>query len=283
MPPSSGAEGTALKSGDLVLLDYELWAEGAGKADLVDTTREEVAQKANVSLPEGAKLEPRPHLVGGDYFPAGIEGALVGAKVGTVLQREFPPGEAFGERDPKLIELFSMHEISRLPEMRRDDAELQVGTTLTIKGRRGRVVTLTAARVRVDFNPPYAGRKIRAEMKPIERIVDTVEQARALVELTYGHGKEFEVKHHQGTLILHVPDRTKFDFAWMATKPKLIDRLRTQLKPKSIQIVEEYATPSAKASAGTGPGKGSEASSGSSEGPADPAPHASETPSKPTD
>ena len=111
-------------------------------------------------MPEGAKLEPKPHLVGGDYFPTGIENALIGAKLDESIRREFPPGEAFGERDPKLIELFSMHEISRLPEMRRDDAELNLGTILTIKGRRGRVVTLTAARVRVDFNPPFAEPKI---------------------------------------------------------------------------------------------------------------------------
>lgn len=242
-----------MKSGDLVLLDYELWAEGAEKSELVDTTREEVAQKADVKIPEGAKLEPKPHLIGGDYFPTGIENALLGAKIGETLRREFPPGDAFGERDPKLIELFSMHEISRLPEMRREDAELNVGTILTIKGRRGRVVTLTAARVRVDFNPPFAGRKVRAELKPLERIEEFVEQARALVELTYGHGKEFDVKHHQGTLTLKVPERTKFDFAWMATKPKLIDRLRTQLKPKSIQLIEEYVTPAAKESAAKEP------------------------------
>ncbi|MCI4357988.1 MAG: hypothetical protein L3J95_01570 [Thermoplasmata archaeon] len=249
MSPTTASEGSPLKSGDLVLLDYEVWAEGADHADLVDTTREEVAHKADVKLPEGAKLEPRPHLVGGDYFPSGIEGSLVGAKVGETLSREFPPAEAFGERDPKLIELFSMHEISRLPEMRREDAELQTGTILTIKGRRGRVVTLTAARVRVDFNPPFAGRKIRVQFHPLERIEEPVEQARALVELTYGHGKDFDVKSHQGVLTLRVPERSKFDFGWMATKPKLIDRLRTQLKPKAIHLVEEYVTPSAKEAA----------------------------------
>ena len=255
MPTTTATDGPALKSGEIVLLDYEIWAEGTEKRELVDTTREEVAQNAHVTLPEGTHLAPRPHLIGGDYFPAGIENALVGAQVGATVTREFTPGEAFGERDPKLIELFSMHEIARLPEMRRDDAQLDVGTILTIKGRRGRVVTLTAARVRVDFNPPFAGRKIRAELKPLERIEGPVDEARALIELTYGHGKEFDVKHHQGILTLKVPERTKFDFAWMASKPRLIDRLRTQLKPKSIHIVEEYVTPSPKETETSAPAK----------------------------
>ena len=69
-----------------------------------------------------------------------------------------------------------MHEISRLPEMRRDDAHLDVGTTLTIKGRRGRVVSLTAARVRVDFNPPFAGRKVTGKFRLDKRITETAAQ-----------------------------------------------------------------------------------------------------------
>jgi FKBP-type peptidyl-prolyl cis-trans isomerase 2 len=237
------------KTGDLVLLDYELWAEVAGKPELIDTTREEVAQAAKITVPEGHKFGPRAHLIGGEYFPNGVENSLVGAKVGTEWEKEYAPADAFGERDPKLIELFSMHEISRLPEMRRDDAHLDVGTVLTIEGRRGRVVTLTAARVRVDFNPPFAGRKVTAKFKLVERIHDPAAQAKAIVDLTYGRGDEFKVDIHNDIVTLHVPDRSKFDFAWAAAKPRVIDQIRTQLKPKSIHVVEEYVTPPAKEAA----------------------------------
>jgi FKBP-type peptidyl-prolyl cis-trans isomerase 2 len=249
MPASATPDTAPLKEGDLVLLDYELWAEGGEKSELVDTSREEVAQGANVPVPEGTTFGPRAHLIGGEYFPSGIEAALVGAKIGEPLEKVFPPASAFGEKDPKLIELFSMHEISRLPEMRREDAELNIGTVLTINGRRGRVTTVTAARVRVDFNPAYAGRKVRAKFTPMSRIEEPTEQVRALIDLTYGRGKEFEVKIHQGTVTVHVPERSKFDFAWMAAKPRVIDRIRTQLKPKTIHVVEEYVTPVPKAEA----------------------------------
>ena len=92
--------------------------------------------------------------------------------MGEELEKEFTPADAFGERDPNLIELFSMHQISRLPEMRRDNAHLDIGTVLTIEGRRGRIVSLTQARVRVDFNPPFAGRKVRGKFKVTEQIAD---------------------------------------------------------------------------------------------------------------
>lgn len=163
MSPHATEEKSAVKAGDLVRLEYELWAEGGAGSELIDTTKEEVAQQANVPKSEGQKFGPHPHLIGGEYFPSGVESALEGAQTGEEFEKEFAPADAFGERDPKLIELFSMHEISRLPEMRRDDAHLDIGTVLNIRGRRGRVISLTAARVRVDFNPPFSGRKIRGK------------------------------------------------------------------------------------------------------------------------
>ena len=260
MSPHASESHAPAENGDLVLLDYELWAEGGGRTDLIDTTRESVAQKAEVQLTEGQTFGPHPHLIGGDYFPTGIEQALTGAKLGEEFTKEFAPAEAFGERDPKLIELFSMHEISRLPEMRRDDAHLDVGTILTIKGRRGRVVTLTAARVRVDFNPPFAGRKVKGTFKLLEKVREPADQALALIELTYGRSKEFSVEVHSNVLTVKVPDRAKFDFAWMAAKPRVIERIRSQLKPHSIKVVEEYVTPTPKeAPAKAAPPKDAEA------------------------
>ena len=245
-PPAEGP----VKAGEIVLLDYEVWTTAGERTDLVDTTRAEAAQSAGLKLPEGYHFGPKPHLVGGDYFPSGIENALAGASVGEELVKEFAPAEAFGERDPKLIELFSMHEIERLPEMRRDDAHLDVGTVLTIGGRRGRVVSLTAARVRVDFNPPIAGRKVRAKLTVTSRISSPVDLARAVVEMIYGHGEEFTIEaERDGLVSLTVPDRTKFDVAWLAQKPRLIQQLREHLHPTTIRIVEEHVTPPAKPAA----------------------------------
>jgi FKBP-type peptidyl-prolyl cis-trans isomerase 2 len=238
--------GPVSKSGELVHLDYELWVEGGAGTELIDTTREEVAQKADMKTPEGRVWGPQPHIVGGDYFPTGIENALVGLKFGADIEKEFAPADAFGERDPKLIELFSMHEVARLPEMRRDDAELELGTVLTIKGRRGRVVSMTAARVRVDFNPAFAGRKVRGRFRIEKAITDPAEKVAGVIELTYGRSREFHVEVHGHTVTVRVPDRTKFDLNWLAAKSRVIEQIRAQVKPQKIELVEEYATPASK-------------------------------------
>ncbi len=272
MTSKEGSGDAAPKEGELVRLEYDLWAELADRRELIDTTHEEVAQAAGAKAPPGRPWGARPHELGGDAFPAGIEKALVGLKSGQEVEREFAPGEAFGERDPNLIELFTMHEIERLPEMRRDDAHLDLGTTLTINGRRGRVVTLTAARVRVDFNPPFAGRKVRAKFRVVEPIVEPAEQARAIVELQYGFGEEFHVEHRERTFTLRVPDRTKFDPYWFAAKARIVERLRNRLHPETIRFVEEWVTPTSEAKTSGPPAKETAPAASASAEPAPKAP-----------
>ncbi|MGA7476640.1 MAG: hypothetical protein WBW47_05405 [Thermoplasmata archaeon] len=252
-----GSAARVTEKGDLVRLEFELWTEIGGKNELLDTTNEELAQKENAKT-EGRTWGPRPHEIGGEYFPTAIENSLVGLAVGDEVVRDFAPADAFGERDPNLIELFSMHQVERLPEMRREDAHLDIGTTLTIEGRRGRVVSLTAARVRVDFNPPFAGRKVRGKFKVVERVTEPAEQALSVIELQYGRSSEFHVEVHEKTLTVKVPDRTKFDIAWMAAKPRVIDRLRTHLHPQTIRVVEEYVTPAPEKKEAAEPAKSAE-------------------------
>lgn len=244
-PHSASTPSGPVEDGELVRIEFELWAENADQTELIGTTREEVAQKALGEIPAGRKFGPRAHLVGGEFFPAGIEKVLVGAKIGEEFEKAFSAQDAFGERDPKLIELFSMHEIERLPEMRREDAHLDIGTLLTIRGRQGRVVTLTQARVRVDFNPPHAGRKVRGKFKVLSRITEPAEKVHAILEIEYGHPEEFHVEIRDHVVTIKVPDRTKFDPAWFTEKPRVVDRIRTILHPHSVRFLEEYVTPTA--------------------------------------
>jgi FKBP-type peptidyl-prolyl cis-trans isomerase 2 len=75
--------GNSVASGDLVRIEYDLWAESGDRTELIDTTHESVAQEAKLNVPAGFTWGPRAHLVGGEYFPAGIENALAGLTVGA--------------------------------------------------------------------------------------------------------------------------------------------------------------------------------------------------------
>ena len=240
------AAGEPVKAGDVVRLDYELWAEGAGKTELVDTTRKEAAEKASWNGRPVGELHPMAHVIGREYFPA---------------------AEAFGERDPKLIETFPMSRISRLPEMRREDAHLDIGTILTIDGRQGRVVTLTAGRVKVDFNNPLAGRKVRAQITITEKLSRPEDLVTSVLEMDYGHAGEFQVSVTPDTVTIRLPDRAKFDVQWMAQKSRVVEDLRQIVKPARILFEEEFKTPAPKAEPAPPSQKAGETPAGGTEPP----------------
>jgi FKBP-type peptidyl-prolyl cis-trans isomerase 2 len=233
----------SIAGGDLIRLDYEVWAESGGKSEIVDTTSAEVAQAANWSGRKTEDLVPQPYEIGRGRFPPAIEKLLESLSVGSTVEKEFPPEEAYGERDPNLIELFSVREVSRLPEMRKEGASLDIGTVLTIRGRKGRVLNVTPGRVRVDFNPELAGKKIKVKFTVRDKITHPSEVALAIVEMEYGHSKEFRVHFEHEAVTLTVPDRMKFDLNWHASKSGVVELLRKHLKPAVIRLVEEYKTP----------------------------------------
>jgi FKBP-type peptidyl-prolyl cis-trans isomerase 2 len=253
MPPSASSASDVVQKGDLVRLDFELWAESGGKKELVACTKEEVAKAAmGGEAPKGMTWGAQPHVVGRELFrtvfaatPNKVDASLEGIKVGQVVEKEFAPADAFGERDPKLIELFSMNEILRLPEMRQEDAHLDIGTVLNIRGRQGRVSSLTAGRVRVDFNRPNAGKKALWKFTVLERVTDPQDVVRAVLDMDYGQSKDFGVDIQGEQVTLTLAGRSLFDVNWLACKASVVSDLRERLKATKVVLVEEHKTPPA--------------------------------------
>jgi FKBP-type peptidyl-prolyl cis-trans isomerase SlyD len=228
--------------GDLIRLDYDIWAETGDKSEIIDTTNAAVAKEAHWQGRKDDEFGPVPYELGKNRFPAALEKALEGAKVGAVIEKELAPGEAFGERDPKLIETVSLREIARLPEMRKEGAQLEVGMTLTVNGRKGRVTSFTAGRVRLDFNDPLAGRRLKAKVTVKEKITVPEERVKAVVEMEYGRSNEFTLEIKDNVITMIVPDRAKFDMVWHVSKGRVVESLRKYLKPEMVIIAEEYKT-----------------------------------------
>ena len=136
-----------------------------------------------------------------------------------------------------------MHQIERLPEMRREDAHLDIGTTVTIEGRRGRVVSLTAARVRsISIRRSRAARS-GGKFKVVEGLGTRRAGARGggaagRLDLRIPYRGPREDHHPEG------PRPDEFDINWMAAQAT---GHRPVSKPTSIPditgVVEEYATP----------------------------------------
>ena len=80
----------------------------------------------------------------------------IGAEVLTLAREDDREAAALaGDRDPKLIETISM------AEFKKGDVNPTPGLPINFKGRAGTVVTVGAGRVRVDFNSPLAGKRLK--------------------------------------------------------------------------------------------------------------------------
>jgi FKBP-type peptidyl-prolyl cis-trans isomerase SlpA len=142
-----------VQSGSFLTLHYRLAAPDG--ADLVNTFGD---KPATLSLGTG------------ELAPA-LEARLIGLAEGARAAFELAPGEAFGERNPELLQRVSLAMLRRHGDARADYA---VGDLVHLPAPAGAPAALAGVVCeagdgwrRVDFNHPLAGRPVRFEVQLI--------------------------------------------------------------------------------------------------------------------
>ncbi len=169
----------AIQNGDVIRLHYTGKVKETG--EIFDTTYEDVAKEAGIYSEKGI-YGPVPIAVGAGHVLKGLDEQLEGLEVGKKYEIIVPPEKGFGKRDPKLIKTFTLGQFRRsgiapFPGM---PVEIETEGGRKLKGR---VLTVSGGRVRVDFNHPYAGKHLVYEVEVIEKIDDPIEKVKALMEL----------------------------------------------------------------------------------------------------
>lgn len=227
-----------MKDGDFIRLDFDVYVKETDQ--LIDTTHEEVAKEHEVHS-EGAQYKPIPIIIGVGHVVKGLDNDLLNAKIGEDREIEVPPEDAFGPRDPKLVEVMPMNKIISLPEFRKGDRYPQEGMDIRINNRIGIISRIFAGRVRVDFNKRYAGRTVVYKYAVKELIKERDDKIRAVFESSYGGSDEFSFKFISDDEVeIVLPDMVKLDSNWMMAKFKLVSDLRAHMGIKSVRLVEEY-------------------------------------------
>lgn len=105
----------------------------------------------------------------GELSPA-MEDRLIGLEEGTHTTLEIPAGEAFGERNPEMVQWVAR---KLLREMGDANEEYHVGDVVQfptpdgLSSYAGHVTRLRDDAVQFDFNHPLAGRAVTFEVKVI--------------------------------------------------------------------------------------------------------------------
>lgn len=165
---------------DFVKLNYTGKVKETG--DVFDTTYEDVAEEAGIKN-ENKDYHPMILAVGSTQLLSKLHDEIKKMDVGEKQTVEIPCEEAFGKRDPSLIQLIPMK------EFKKQNIKPFVGMPLSLDGQHGIVRTVDGGRVRVDFNHELAGKDIIYEIEIVDTIDDNVEKIKGLIEVYYGNPK----------------------------------------------------------------------------------------------
>lgn len=162
----------SLENKQFVLVNYTISIIDETGERVIDTTLEDVAKEHN--LPTQNVFEPELVIIGEGILFKPIEDALRELKEGEMREVILEPSQAFGEKDPKNIRVIPAREFTRQGVIPRVGEEVEVG------GQRGRIVRVGGGRVTVDFNHPFAGKKVKAVLKVEKNITTDDEKVREL-------------------------------------------------------------------------------------------------------
>jgi len=162
-----------MQKGDFVYISYVGRIKESG--EIFDVTSEEIARKEGVYNPE-VKYGDVPVIVGAGFVIPGLDEALEKMSVGEKRIVEIEPKKAFGERREDLIKLIPES------EFKKQNVDVKVGDFVSVNGIAGRVLSINAGRVRVDFNHPLAGKALIYEVEIKKQVTDTKEKIYAILK-----------------------------------------------------------------------------------------------------
>ncbi len=168
----------AIQKGDIIKLYYAGYV--AETNELFDTNIEEVAKQHN-KYNKDVKYEPITVIVGERHVIPGLDDALIGKEIGKEYVITIDAKDGFGERDSKLIKTLP------LDQFKKQKINPYPGMILTYEsGHQAKIIAVSAGRVKVDFNHPLAGKKLRYMFKIIEKVDDLKEQFDGLIQTLIG-------------------------------------------------------------------------------------------------
>jgi len=196
----------AIKNGDFVRLEFTGKIKETG--DVFDTTNEEIATEAGI-LVENKDYGPIPIIIGGKHLLKAIDERIIGMDVGDSKEIEISPEDGFGERNPDLIQLVPMR------EFKKQGMTPYVGMELTAEGQKGRVLTISGGRIKVDFNHELAGKTLEYSVVITEIIEDDEEKIKSMIQLHYAYPNmdydKTEINIDGDKVTIKLDEITRFD------------------------------------------------------------------------
>jgi len=195
-----------VKNGDFIKLEY------TGKItetdEIFDTTDGDLAEEKGIHS-DKKTYGPISIIVGGGHVLKGMETELEGMEASEEKTIQLAPEDAFGERDPNMIQLVPMS------EFKKQGIKPQVGMAITSEGNTGIIRSVSGGRVRLDFNHELAGKNLEYQVKVVEIIEDDTEKIKSLIDLHYPapnlDSEKHQVEIEDDKVVITMDEMAKFD------------------------------------------------------------------------
>lgn len=181
----------AFTKNDFVEVEFTGKVKGG---DVFDSNIKKSLEKANIK----GHAKPFVFPIGNLMFVKGVDKFLIGKEIG-MYDIKLTPENAFGKRDPKMIQMvplknFLQNKINPVP-----------GASFNMDGKAAKVLTASSGRVMVDFNNPLAGKDVEYSVNVLRKVDDIKEKVEALNDFFFRRSIEFEIKDKD--LMLKIPKK----------------------------------------------------------------------------
>ena len=161
----------------------EIVFTGKANGEIFDSNAEEDLK----ALAPNAKPEKTIIAVGEGMLVPGLDKAIVNCEIGEEKNIKVSPSEGFGARRKELVRTVPAGAFGERAR------EIRAGMTLSVDGNFVRIISVSGARVMVDFNNPLAGKELEYKFKVVRKVEDVKEKAETLFKHLFRFVPEFSV------------------------------------------------------------------------------------------
>ncbi len=161
--------------------------------EIFDSNIKQDLEKIHLGHNHPVESKPFIFCLGEHMFLNALDDFLIGKDIGE-YEIELDPEQAFGKRNPSLIQtipmrIFREHGTNPIP-----------GTILNFDGRIGKALIVSGGRVMVDFNSPLAGKTVVYKINVKRKITEINEKIKAMNEFFFKRDMEFTVDDKRLTI-----------------------------------------------------------------------------------
>ncbi|MGC8645243.1 MAG: FKBP-type peptidyl-prolyl cis-trans isomerase [Thermoplasmata archaeon] len=232
-----------MEKGDIIKLQMDTFTDD-GK--LVETTDESKAKESGI-YDEHYSYKPILTIVGSGRLFGDLEEDIAKANVGEEREVTIPPERAFGVRDTNNVRVTSYREVERAlrdEERRRGNSGNEVvpepGMTVRLGDKYGKILTVTAGRVVIDFNHPLAGKSIKYRYKILEKVEGEEKKIQSIIEINFPKDSEKFKIEVGDEIVITIPDSAKIDDSWPLAKFAIVGAIREYVANKTVIFREIF-------------------------------------------